>query len=100
MSKSGQINKYLLVKKTTRGLKEDLLTTEIWRMDNKNVHLHRIYDSAKRKFVYPDRNQSIKMAAFKTMTKENTCIVPSTRYEITEFNTKEEYYDGMFLEML
>jgi len=100
MSKSDHINKYVLLK--GRGVYTYRLWdgkyyipgrfTEVWRMDNKNAHLHRVYDDELDKFVYPTENMSVRVGQLRDRFD---------RYkEVYEFESKDDYTDAMFLVLL
>jgi hypothetical protein len=99
MSKTGHVNKYIMVHlsyymvASTPSAGEFIEDgrSEVWRMDNKNAHLYRVYDYDDGKFKYPLTNKTLRIAAFNTQFK---------RKKMTVFETRDEYNDAMFLTLL
>ena len=64
----------------------------IWRIDNKNAHLHRIYNEEKQILEMPEVNTSMKLYKFKRNFLD--------RGDYTEFETRQELDASLFLEMI
>lgn len=91
MSKAGHINKYIIIKREYNGAHRIFM--EVWRMDNKNAHLHRTYDSDQKSLVYPSIRKTITISKF-----ENALGFGVN--EIFRFDNKEEYHEHMFVEQI
>ena len=97
MSKSGHYNKYAIVKKMMTIWEQtgcrNVEVIEIWRIDNKNAHLHRLYDVFTNKFGYPRVNNSMKKKKFFSEFS-------GEMYTVNIIETREELDSIIFLEMI